>query len=388
MGSVQMQRICEREDARIVALVEPNRERGLEALNTLGLSADLLTDDFDQMVSRDDIDAVWLVSPNSFHGPQSIRALQAGKHVFCEKPVATSFSDFCRQIEVAGENPNLKTFVDYTMLFDQMEQRLERMVRAGEFGRVTQIQVNYRHPVNIAGDKTWKLRRSIMGDAIGMGIIHSLSAMVFLMQSQTKPTSVYARALGTQVRGFEAPPIYTIMVGFADGTTGVCFGNIDNGNGYDAYHNIYGTAGGFVFDSQNDDLEKVKYWSAATNTTWIRPLDPARCATDGFPDLAWPTDVSTPDSGDVVEHQTGAVVDHFISCIQNDEQSFLSFANSQSYAELGWATLVSAKLGSPVELPLDWELAKEFATLPDVKTGEVEQSEHYLSAGRPPGYEP
>jgi antitoxin component of RelBE/YafQ-DinJ toxin-antitoxin module len=44
--------------------------------------------------------------------------------------------------------------------------------------------VNYRHPINIAEDKVWKLSREIMGDAIGMGIIHALSVMLNIMAAQ------------------------------------------------------------------------------------------------------------------------------------------------------------------------------------------------------------
>ena len=88
MGAVELQRLTERDDVEVLALFERNQGRGKEVLTNLGLSADLLVDDYERMVSNPDIDAVWLVSPNSFHGPQAIAAMQAGKHVFCEKPVA------------------------------------------------------------------------------------------------------------------------------------------------------------------------------------------------------------------------------------------------------------------------------------------------------------
>ena len=58
--------------------------------------------------------------------------------------------------------------------------------------------------------------------------------------------------MGAQVRDFEPPPIWNILVRFDNGATGFCFGNIDSGNGYDAYHNLFGTKGAFIFDSQID----------------------------------------------------------------------------------------------------------------------------------------
>jgi predicted dehydrogenase len=356
MGSVQLKRLTERDDVEVVALFEKNTERGKEVLRSLCLDENLLVDDYDKIVNNPDIDAVWLVSPNSFHAPQAIIAMKAGKHVFSEKPAATTFADFCKEIELERANPKLTTFVDYILYFDSMEQRLRDMVANGEFGDVTQIQINYRHPVNITGDKVWKLNKNIMGDAIGMGINHAISAMIFAMASQAKPVDVYATSTPAKIRGFEADPIWAITIHFDNGATGFCFGNIDNGNGYDAYHNIFGTGGGFVFESQIDRPYKVRYWSDKTTAgKWIRPLDKSNAG-----DLAWLEDTTTPDSGNVVEHQTGSAVGHFIDCVKNKTKSPLSFVNSQIIAEIGWAAQMSASLKQPVSLPLNWNEAKKF----------------------------
>ncbi|KKR95959.1 MAG: Oxidoreductase domain protein [Candidatus Uhrbacteria bacterium GW2011_GWF2_41_16] len=356
MGSVQLKRLAERNDVEVVALFEKNTERGKEVLRSLCLDENLLVDDYDKIVNNPDIDAVWLVSPNSFHAPQAIAAMKVGKHVFSEKPAATTFADFCTEIELEKANPKLITFVDYILYFDSMEQRLRDMVSNGQFGQITQIQINYRHPVNIAGDKVWKLDKNIMGDAIGMGINHAISVMIFAMASQAKPVGVYATSAPAQIRGFEADPIWAITIHFDNGATGFCFGNIDNGNGYDAYHNIFGTDGGFIFESQIDRPYKVRYWSnKTTEGKWIRPLDKSNAG-----DLAWPEDTTTPDSGNVVEHQTGSAVGHFIDCVKNKTKSPLSFVNSQIIAEIGWAAQMSASLKQPVSLPLNWNEVRKF----------------------------
>ena len=361
MGACQLQRLSERNDVEILALFEKNADRGKEVLTGLGLSADLLVDDYEKIISNPDIDAVWLVSPNSFHGAQSISAMEAGKHVFCEKPAATDFDDYCKQIELEKANPKLITFVDYILNFDTMEQHLRQMVTDKEFGQITQIQVNYRHPVNITGDKVWKLSKAIMGDAIGMGINHSISVMVNLMSPQAKPSAVYATSLPAKVRGFEADPVWNILVKFDDGATGFCFGNIDNGNGYDAYHNLFGTKGSFVFDSQQERPQKIRYWSEkSTDGKWIFPLDPGRCKTEGVENLVWPPETTTPDSGDVIEHQTGTCVGHFIECVKSGQKSPLSFANSSTIAQIGWAAQMSAETGKEISLPLDINEAKAF----------------------------
>jgi len=349
MGSTLMQRIAERGDCRIAALHQRSAENAMRALDELGLDPQLYTPDFNSMIADPAVEAVFLCSPNSSHGPQSIAALEAGKHVFCEKPCATTHADFCRQLQLARGNPQLITYVNYLMNFDSMEQRVLNMVKSGNFGTITQVQVNYRHPINITGDKEWKLKGDIMGDAIGMGIIHALSVMLNIMDANgSKPTSVFATSNNNSTRGFEIPAIYNIQIGFDNGATGFCFGNVDQANGYDAYHNIHGTNGGLIFDSYLDRPDKIRLWSNATTAgEWIYPLDPGRCPEANL----WPPDTTTPDSGDVVKHQTGACVDHFINCLKTGEQSFLSFENSAPTAEIGWAALQSSESGKPVLLP-------------------------------------
>lgn len=361
MGTTLMQRLVEHPGAEVVGLHQRTQANAAAALEQVGLPASLFCEDFHTMVTRPDVDAVFLCSPNSAHGPQSLAALEAGKHVFCEKPCATTFADFERQVALAQAHPELITYVNYLMNFDTMEQRLLDMVKAGAFGTISQIQVNYRHPINIAGDKAWKLSQDVMGDAIGMGIIHALSVMLNIMAAQdAHPVRVFATACDVKTRPFEPDAIYNIQIQFSNGATGFCFGNVDQANGYDAYHNLHGTEGGFIFDSYLDRPQKVRYWSETmTDRQWVRPLDLDHCPAA----YQWPEGTTTPDSGDVMNHQTGACVAHFLDCVQSGKPSFLSFEASAPTAELGWAILLSAQTGDPIALPLDRARArKHFAT--------------------------
>ena len=65
--------------------------------------------------------------------------------------------------------------------------------------------------------------------------------------------------------------------------------------------------GGLIFDSYLDRPNKVRLWSnSKTGGQWVYPLDADRCPEAN----RWPEDTTTPDSGDVMQHQTGACVDH------------------------------------------------------------------------------
>ncbi|MDF1741227.1 MAG: Gfo/Idh/MocA family oxidoreductase [Verrucomicrobiales bacterium] len=362
MGATLLKRITERDDTVVVSLFQRNKERAEEVLTSLDLSPDLFEDDFDAFLKTEGLDAVFICSTNDAHGEQSIAAQKAGKHVFCEKPCSIKFDEFVEQIELERANPKLITMVDYLMNFDTLEKEIQEMARRGDFGTITQIQLNYRHPINIAGDKVWKLAGDRMGDAIGMGIIHSLSAMMNIMEAQgAKPIRVYASSSKVHKRDFEIPAVWNLHIEFDNGATGLCFGNVDQANGYDAYHNIHGTDGGLIFDSYLDRPQKIRFWSnITTDGNWVYPLDPERCRRDGLDAHIWPEDTTTPDSGDVMNHQTHHCVAHFIESIHSGEQSFLSFANSASVAEVGWAAQMSAELKMPIDLPLDYGKGAEF----------------------------
>lgn len=359
MGQALARGVVKHPQGKLVAVHQRDRDKARAAMAAVGQPDVPYVADFDALLARPDVDAVFLCGPNATHGPQAIAALEAGKHVFCEKPAATRFADWEWQLQLAEKHPHLVTFVDYILNFDTLENRLADMVAAGAFGTLTQAQVNYRHPVNIAGDKAWKLSRDTMGDAIGMGVIHSLSVMLRLMQSQARPASIFATAMPAQVRPFEAEPIWNIQITFDNGACGFCFGNIDSGNGYDAYHSLYGTKGAFIFDSGLDRPQKIRYWSEAdTAGKWVYPLDPERCRREGAE--PWPAGTTTPDSGDVIHHQTQTCVDHFVACVLEKRQSFLSFRNSATVAEAGWAAQISAALGRPIRLPLDRQTTRAF----------------------------
>lgn len=362
MGATLLKRIVERDDTRVVAIFQRNRERAEDVLRSLSLPTEIYTDCFEQFLATEGLDAVVICSTNEAHGSQSIAALEAGKHVFCEKPCATSFVEFVRQLELERENPSLITMVDYLMNFDTLEAEIQRMAKQGNFGQITQIQINYRHPINISGDKIWKLAGDRMGDAIGMGIIHSLSAMMNIMAAQgAKPIRVYASSSNVHKRSFEIPAVWNLHIEFDNGATGLCFGNVDQANGYDAYHNIHGTEGGLIFDSYLDREQKIRFWSnSVTDGEWVYPLDPERCKKDGKEKYLWPEETTTPDSGDVMNHQTHKCIAHFVESIQTGSPSFLSFVNSAPVAEVGWAAQMAAALKKPIALPLDYEEASQF----------------------------
>ncbi|HZY63550.1 MAG TPA: Gfo/Idh/MocA family oxidoreductase, partial [Edaphobacter sp.] len=359
IGEVQLRKLLKRSDVWIAAVHSSNQERTSALLHDLELDESLYQPSYQRMLEQPEIKSIWLASPNALHGPQAIAALRAGKHLFCEKPVAITYRDQLTLYELSRQNPHLISFVDYVLYFNPMEQKLMEMVRTGLLGELTQVQVNYRHPINISDRRAWKLHKDVMGDAISMGINHAVSVITWIFAANGQhPIAVYATSEKARIRPFEPDAIWNITIHFSGGGTAFCFGNIDFNNGYDAYHNVTGTKGAFVFDAVQPLSNKVRYSSQdLARGQWIWPLDTEQCAARGLSAFAWPPTLTLPDSGNVLDHGLDDAIDCYIESVKTSTSSPLSIIHSAAITEISWAAQLSAATGKRISLPLDTESA-------------------------------
>lgn len=101
----------------------------------------------DELVASKEIDAVYVASPHALHAEHTIVALDAGKHVLVEKPMATSAADCDRMIESA-ERAGRSLAVAYYRRGYPSVQRVRELVLAGEIGRPTRISINNEFPTS------------------------------------------------------------------------------------------------------------------------------------------------------------------------------------------------------------------------------------------------
>ncbi len=90
---------------------------------------------YEDLLASPDVDAVVLVTPTSLHADQAIAALQAGKHVFVEKPLALNLPDCERVLAEAEKHPDLIAMVGFVRRFDPSYRAAQASVAAGDIGR-------------------------------------------------------------------------------------------------------------------------------------------------------------------------------------------------------------------------------------------------------------
>ena len=118
--------------ARLVAANSPSQDELAWAKNELG--ADRLYTDYRQLLDDPDVEAVFLATPTTEHATQIVQALQAGKHVFCEKPTSLNLEDCLRVEEVAARHPRQKAMIGYVRRFDPSYRDAAAKVASGAIG--------------------------------------------------------------------------------------------------------------------------------------------------------------------------------------------------------------------------------------------------------------
>jgi phthalate 4,5-cis-dihydrodiol dehydrogenase len=114
-------------DLRQEAREQYGAEFGIQTFDSVAAMCDLK-----------DIDVVYVATPNPFHAEHAITALEHGKHVMVEKPMALTLEDCDRMIAAAEEN-RLKLMVAHTSSFNPPIRRMREIISSGRLGRVTQV---------------------------------------------------------------------------------------------------------------------------------------------------------------------------------------------------------------------------------------------------------
>jgi predicted dehydrogenase len=124
-------------DPELVMISDTAQERVDEAVESFGFREGTL--DWRELVAHPDIDVVAVCAPNMLHEPIAIAAAEAGKHVFCEKPVGGTPAQTVR-IEAASKAAGVITGVGYNYRWAPLVQYAKQLIESGELGEIT----NYR----------------------------------------------------------------------------------------------------------------------------------------------------------------------------------------------------------------------------------------------------
>jgi predicted dehydrogenase len=140
MGHTHAKHFAAINDVKIVACCDVDGGRAKDLASTFQIP-NVFTD-FTAMLASCEIDAVTNVTPDRYHCPLSIEAAAAGKHVFCEKPLATNYSDACKMVRTA-KDAGVINLVNFSYRNSAAIQHVAKRVQRGDLGRIFHVQAHY-----------------------------------------------------------------------------------------------------------------------------------------------------------------------------------------------------------------------------------------------------
>jgi predicted dehydrogenase len=177
-------------------------------------------DTFDRIADNPAIDAVYIALPTALHAEFAVRAAQAGKHVFVEKPMAVSAAE-CQTMIDASRTAGRYLGVAYRCRYEPHHLELIRLAREEVFGKLKLINVKIGFPPS--GPDDWRLKRALAGGGALMELgVYGVQAARYIAGEE--PIEVTGFEGGARHGGFsEVEETVMWSMRFPSGVLATCF---------------------------------------------------------------------------------------------------------------------------------------------------------------------
>ncbi|MCC9645241.1 Gfo/Idh/MocA family oxidoreductase [Rhodopirellula sp. JC740] len=178
------------EFAAPVALVSGHPDKAKTVAKAYGIESDAIYnyDNCDQIANDDRIDIVYIVLPNSMHAEFTIRALEAGKHVLCEKPMASTIDECERMIE-AAKKADRKLMIAYRLHYEPFNQKVMQMCDEKRFGQIKTFSGSFC--INVTAPNI-RLSSKLAGGPVGDVGVYPINASRYVTGEE--PMEVFAQS--------------------------------------------------------------------------------------------------------------------------------------------------------------------------------------------------
>lgn len=214
--------------ARPTALVSGDPAKARQVAEQYGIRPQSIYDydNFDRIAHDDAVDVVYIILPNSMHADFTERAAKAGKHVLCEKPMATSVAE-CERMIKACKEANVRLMIGYRSQYEPMDRAIAKMAKEGELGKLREFVATNSQRQGDPGQ--WRQRKALAGGGALPDIgLYCLNAARFL--SGAEPTEVFASTYSPtgDARFAEVEASVHFSLRFPDGFTATAVSSYDS----------------------------------------------------------------------------------------------------------------------------------------------------------------
>jgi myo-inositol 2-dehydrogenase/D-chiro-inositol 1-dehydrogenase len=280
--------------AALLAACSPVAEETAWARGELGVAATYAA--YEDLLGHPGLDAIVLATPTALHADQIIAALDAGKHVFCEKPLALSVADCLRVEQAAAGRPDQLVMIGFVRRFDASYRDAHAKIATGQIGRPFLVQSQTGDQLDPSG---FFVRFAPTSGGIFLDCsIHDVDLARWLLGNPV-PRRVFAT--GTVAVHQDLRPIGDVdngvaIVEFTDGSLAYFYASRTLAYGHDTHTEIIGTAGRLtvgqkpwrnrveISDAHGIRTECVTdYYQRFQDAFLVSAVEFVRCVRDGSP---------------------------------------------------------------------------------------------------------
>lgn len=284
--------------AKPVALVSGDAAKAKKVAGQYGLDEKNIYNyqNYDNLKNNPAVDVVYVVLPNNMHEEYTIRAARAGKHVLCEKPMATSSAAAKRMID-ACRQAGKKLMIAYRIQYEPKNRTAMQWARSKRWGKVRLIELF--NGQNIANNNQWRLKKDMAGGGSLPDIgLYCLNTARFILGEEPEWVSANQFSMPGDPRFREVEENMLFQMGFPGGTV------VNAASGYSVH-------------------ESRRYRCLADNGGWFG-LDPAFSyhglrmeVSEVKENHAWKEAPEIPE-----KNQFALELDHMAQCVLNNQEPY------------------------------------------------------------------
>ena len=267
--------------SRPVALVSGHADKAHELAEAYGIGRQAIYgyDDHAAMAGNDEIDIVYVVLPNSLHAEHTVKALEAGKHVLCEKPMAVTSAE-CRRMIDAARAAGRKLMVAYRLHYEPFNRKVMELCRQKAVGEI-------RTFVSSNGQTTEapniRLSGALGGGPVGDTGIYSINAARYVIGEEPVTVTAMAHRPAGDPRFREVPESVAYTLRYPSGV--LAHGDTSFGVGVSRFFRVHGTEGFIELDeafAYRGQRLRVRRGSEREETLLLPPVNHFAAEMDHF----------------------------------------------------------------------------------------------------------
>jgi predicted dehydrogenase len=206
--------------AKPVALVSGHRDKAEHLAKVYGIERRNLYsyEDYGRMAENEQIEAVYIILPNSMHAEYTIRALRGGKHVLCEKPMAVTVAE-CEQMLAAAEEARRKLMIAYRLHYEPFNQQVMELCQQGTIGTIKTFSSSNSQSVEAPNIR---LSHALGGGPVSDVGIYSINAARYVIGEEPVAVSAFAHHPPDDARFREVPESVVYILRYPSGVLAHC----------------------------------------------------------------------------------------------------------------------------------------------------------------------